>query len=453
MIKKTTQILCGIIALSGSIALTNTAYVKAEIKKPLVTYTVLSDSSTEKRVSTYLNNQKIKVIYRISKIGYFQVKLGKFQKNRFRESFPNVKIAKTAGSTVEPRAVVTNTDNNNLKNKIFKLEWDVRAVTQNGVAYKKMKHNRTATVAVIDSGIDFKLSALKDAKKGAQLNFVPKGGYENQELDEKGVVHYNVDKTGHGSAVAGEIAGVGDYKGVAPGVKVKSYRVFGNGKSKASWIIKAITTAANDKVDVINISAGQYLNKNNKLDKADILAYRKAINLATSHNINVVAAVGDEGIDENNHDQMVKAYGPEDSDNKRVRYAVGDYPANFQSVIGVGSSNANNIKSDFSNYSLTKKNFILAPGGDTRLLNEFGASVWSHENLVSKEGILVLNPTEQYSYNLGTSFAAPKVAGILAAIRAKYHDSSKNARERLFDAAKNNAEGYKILNGYLALNE
>lgn len=432
--------------------LTNLNHAKAETKKNVVTYTVLSDANTDANVSTYLKKQKIKTIYRITEIGYFQVKLNKFQRKYLRDAFPNVQISKTTGATVDFRSVTANTDSN-LKSKIFKLEWDVRAVTRNGSVYKKMKNNKRATVAVIDSGIDFKLPALKYAKLGSQLNFVPKGGYNNQEPDEKGSVHYNVDKTGHGSAVAGEIAGAAEYKGVAPGVKVRSYRVFGNGKSKAAWIIKAIATAADDKVDVINISSGQYLNKNNKIDKTDILAYRKAINLAISHNINVVAAVGDEGLDENNHDQMTKAYAPDYLKKTGMKYTVCDYPASFKNVIGVGSSNKNNIKSDFSNYSLTKRNYILAPGGDTRLLNKVGVSVWSQDNLISKEGILVLNPMEKYSYNLGTSFSAPKVSGLLAAIRAKYKDSRKNAQKRLFDTAKNNVEGYKIVNGYRALKE
>ncbi|MBO2705781.1 S8 family peptidase [Lactiplantibacillus plantarum] len=448
MVKKTIKMICGAIVLSCSIAMTDTIHATTGVKASSSTYTVLSSTKNEVSLAHYLEAQHISIVYRINEIGYFQVKLNQLQRERVNHNFPNVEISRTTGTDVESTNAITGKGSNKLKNKILNLEWDINAVTKNGAAYKRMNHNSAATVAVIDSGIDFKTSALKHAKQGTQLNFVPKGGYDNEEAAEHGNLHYNTDLTGHGTAVAGEIAGAGDYKGVAPGVKVRSYRVFGDKKSKAAWIIKAITVAAKDKVDVINISAGQYLNKDNKLDKADILAYKKAINLASSRNINVVAAVGNDGIDENNSDQMTKAYGTDATAGTNV---VGDYPANFDNVISVGSSNQNNIKSIFSNFSLTKSNFILAPGGDTKLFNKVGADEWVKENLISKEGVLVLNPTEQYSYSLGTSLATPKVSGILAAIRAKYHCDSTGAQKRLLDSSGKTSDGFRFLDGNSAL--
>ncbi|WP_375339266.1 S8 family serine peptidase [Lactococcus cremoris] len=68
-----------------------------------------------------------------------------------------------------------------------------------------------------------------------------------------------MDKMGHGTEVAGQITANGNILGVAPGITVNIYRVFGENLSKSEWVARAIIRAADDGNKVINISAGQYL--------------------------------------------------------------------------------------------------------------------------------------------------------------------------------------------------
>ena len=87
-------------------------------------------------------------------------------------------------------------------------------------------------------------------------NLVPKGGFRGKEIEETGELNLLTDKLGHGTHVAGQIAANGNLKGIAPGIGIKSYRVFGEQNADSLWIIKAIIEAAKDDVDVINISLG-----------------------------------------------------------------------------------------------------------------------------------------------------------------------------------------------------
>ncbi|MFC4768302.1 S8 family serine peptidase [Effusibacillus consociatus] len=65
------------------------------------------------------------------------------------------------------------------------------------------------------------------------------------------------DQNGHGTHVAGSIAGSGKVLGVGPNLKVRAYRVFGaTGGAKQSWITDTIVSAANDGVEVVNMSLG-----------------------------------------------------------------------------------------------------------------------------------------------------------------------------------------------------
>ncbi len=104
------------------------------------------------------------------------------------------------------------------------------------------------TVGIIDTGV------------GDHPDLVVAGG-ENTVRGER-PEHWRDNGSGHGSHVAGIVAARGrkgsGVRGLAPGVKLRSYRVFGKGKESASnfAILKAIDRAVADGCDLINMSLG-----------------------------------------------------------------------------------------------------------------------------------------------------------------------------------------------------
>lgn len=114
----------------------------------------------------------------------------------------------------------------------------------------KPSDGKGVTVGVIDSGVATKHPSLRVA---GGRNTVP--GENQHDFGDNG-------GEGHGTHVAGIIAAQGKppagITGVAPGVTLRSYRVFGKGQDNASnyAIAKAIDAAVADKCDLINMSLG-----------------------------------------------------------------------------------------------------------------------------------------------------------------------------------------------------
>ncbi len=105
------------------------------------------------------------------------------------------------------------------------------------------------TVGVVDTGIDVRHPDLAVA------------GGRNTVVGEK-AADFGDNGEHHGTHVAGIIAARGTpptgVRGIAPGVTLRSYRVFGKGKPAASnyAIIKAIDAAVDDGCDLVNMSLG-----------------------------------------------------------------------------------------------------------------------------------------------------------------------------------------------------
>jgi subtilisin len=105
------------------------------------------------------------------------------------------------------------------------------------------------TVGVVDTGIDTSHPDLAVA------------GGRNTVVGEK-ATDFGDNGEHHGTHVAGIIAARGTppsgVRGIAPGVALRSYRVFGKSKPEASSyaIIKAIDAAVDDGCDLVNMSLG-----------------------------------------------------------------------------------------------------------------------------------------------------------------------------------------------------
>jgi len=140
-------------------------------------------------------------------------------------------------------------------------------------------------VAVIDTGIDYTHPDLT-------LNY--RGGYDLVDLDEDPMETTPEEgiPTNHGSHVAGIIAANGELKGVAPDAEIYAYRALGpGGRGSSVQVIAAMEKAAEEGVDVINLSLG---NNVNGPDYPTSVAVNRAARLG----ISVVTANGNSGPDE-----------------------------------------------------------------------------------------------------------------------------------------------------------
>jgi thermitase len=156
---------------------------------------------------------------------------------------------------------------------------------------------------------------------------------------------------GHGTMVAGLI------HLVAPAAKIMPVKVFtGAGTSTLSNIVSGIHWAVDHGADVISMSFSS-------TESSQEL--QSAIDYAHSKGVVSVAAAGNGG-----EQTMV-------------------YPAGYHtSVMGVASTNDQDIRSSFSNYGNALVT-VAAPG----------------------EGVVTLYPGSNYAEGWGTSFSAPLVAG------------------------------------------
>ena len=210
------------------------------------------------------------------------------------------------------------------------------------------------------------------------------------------------DTLGHGTKVAGLIAGAGEdgYIGAAPMAELVPLKCTDGNSVK----IDAICAAIYDGVDVyhcdvLNLSLGT----SNK-DHTKFL--EEAVNYAVSQGVIVVAAAGNRGDD--------------------TLY----YPAGFDNVIGVGSVNTGGAWYGGSTHNSSV--FLCAPGKNVRSTTKDGG----------------------YATGSGTSFATPQVSAAVAVLLSIDPDLGLEDIMALLAATAldRGAEGYDEYCGYGILN-
>ncbi len=240
-------------------------------------------------------------------------------------------------------------------------------------------HGRPVRVAVIDTGVDNtnpQLTEAVDTKHGWDFLHHTKDGGTETAGDPQAPTDGTYDPVGHGTKVAGIIAarpraGTG-FVGLAPEATVIPLRQNDErGSGNAATLAQAIRKAIAADADVINISQDT---TKPLTPHSDLAA---AVQEARHKNIVVVASAGNDGLDGR----------PKDT-----------YPASYEGVLAVASSDRNNERAPFSQSG----DFIgvAAPGVDM-------------VSTVPKGGQCVDN---------GTSFSAPYVAGVAALLKAKHPD-------------------------------
>lgn len=213
------------------------------------------------------------------------------------------------------------------------------------------------TIAIIDTGCDTTHPNLAGRIIGGR----------NFTADDNSNPNIYKDYQGHGTHVAGTIAASKSNTGlvgVAPEANLLILKSLDkSGSGKIEWTINAINYAISQKVDIISMSLGI---------SQDIPQLKQAIIRATSSNIIVVCAAGNEG------------------DNANPQTDELSYPAGYNEVISVGAIDKNKSAARFTNSN--KEVDVVAPGVD----------------------ITSTYPGGKYATLSGTSMATPHVSGAIA---------------------------------------
>lgn len=232
------------------------------------------------------------------------------------------------------------------------IDWGVQMVNAPKLWAKTQGEN--VKVAILDTGVDNTHPDLVDNIKDG-MNFT--GGDSSDFSDQQG----------HGTHVAGIIAGVDNEEGivgVAPKAELYIGKVLGgNGSGSIEGICEGILWAVMNKVDIISMSLGC------TEDPGDML--QRAIKYAYDNGVVIVAASGNES----SH--------------------VG-WPAVYEEVIAVGAIDDQKHVAGFSNYGTQVD--VVAPGVE----------------------ILSTYPVRQYARLSGTSMATPVVSGAIALLIAYF---------------------------------
>jgi subtilisin family serine protease len=292
-----------------------------------------------------------------------------------------------------------------------------RAADVINLAYAKaLTHGRRdVRVAVIDTGIDADHRELR-GKIAAQADFVDLTGMDTTAFigDTTGYDSVAVDEVGHGSHVAGIIAGRGLEmdEGVVPDCEIVAVRVLAtmrrDGRLVGAGIVDNINPGIkwavdSGRADVLNLSLG-IRNEGGGLPHEDVVRY------ALTRDVTIVAASGNDGTSE--------------------RY----YPGALPGVCAVGAVDQDRRVTNFTSYGANIT--CVAPG----------------------MGIYSCFAHGTYATASGTSQASPFVAGAVAAMKSFAREHGVRLTNRaIFDVLRRTSDkidgrmrdqraGYGVLN-------
>jgi subtilisin len=242
-------------------------------------------------------------------------------------------------------------------------------------------------VAIVDTGVAMAHPALPNLTGGANMVF------DELQDDPDAAVNWGpatADGGQHGTHVAGIIGArptpTMQLRGVAPGVELRSYRVFpnSNGSDATNYdILSAIDRAVSDGCHIVNLSLGGI---------AEDEAVRAAIGAALDAGTLVVAAAG------NDYRKPVS------------------FPARLDSCVAVSAMGRSDA---FPAHSAEAAEIVRPHGADTRnfvaAFSNFGPQI---DLTGPGVGVVSTLPNDTYGVMSGTSMACPAVVGFAAYLLA-----------------------------------
>jgi subtilisin family serine protease len=186
------------------------------------------------------------------------------------------------------------------------LQWDDGRMNVPD-AWKVTTGDRSIAVAVLDTGVEAnhrELRGVLDPSLGG--NFIPcddlKALFGLGYLGRAGLRDCrDGDFEGHGTWVASRIAGASNgfaSNGVAPGVRIGSYKVLAAGLGGLStWILSGLIDACSSgRIDVVNMSIEGYMSPDDPFDAEDYLLFTDAVAYCRARGVAVFAAAGNEHV-------------------------------------------------------------------------------------------------------------------------------------------------------------
>jgi lantibiotic leader peptide-processing serine protease len=186
------------------------------------------------------------------------------------------------------------------------LQWDDGRMNV-PAAWKRTTGDDSIAVAVLDTGVQAnhrELRGVLDPSLGG--NFIPcddlKALFGLGYIDRAGLRDCrDGDFEGHGTWVASRIAGASNgfaSNGVAPGVRIGSYKVLAAGLGGLStWILSGLIDACSSrKIDIVNMSIEGYMNPDDPFDVEDYLLFTDAVAYCRARGVAVFAAAGNEHV-------------------------------------------------------------------------------------------------------------------------------------------------------------
>ncbi|MDO8657862.1 MAG: S8 family serine peptidase, partial [Candidatus Levybacteria bacterium] len=273
-------------------------------------------------------------------------------------------------------------------NPSYDYQWSLKKIGMEN-AWDLATGSASTIVAVVDTGIDYTHQEFGGCNitqiNNNQCNtIVPGYDFINNDNDP-------ADDNGHGTHVSGTIAAISNnssgISGINPYSKIMSVKALdNNGSGSTSLISQGIVFAADNGAKVINMSFGT--SPINSIPQV----MKDALDYSFDKNVVLVAAAG------NSNDDVYKGY----------------WPAKYNRVISVSSTNENDQKATYSNYG---KVDVAAPGGES-------------SNILSLNAHNPSNPTQYLNlggYSIGngflrlngTSMATPHVSGVASLLIAK----------------------------------